>query len=306
MNLRQIEVFRAIMLAGSVTDAARLLHVSQPGVSRMLGHIELQLGMKLFERSRGRLHPTPEAQALYAEVDRVYQGVQRVDEKARDLREGKGLSLRVLASPSTALEIVPLAVSALASRFPTARIYMETQLVREMVGQLVRNEADIAVSTLPIDNALLSGDVVGRWSLACVFRRGHAFGGRRSVSLREVMSERLIAFSADTPQGQLITRWWAENDLAPRAQIEVRSGQVACALAACGAGVAIVDELTARAWNHDQLGFCRLSGSPAYDVFLVRHANATRSALALAFHQCVVEAFRLVRRTTRQASVRIS
>ena len=88
MNLRQIEVFRAIMLAGSITDAARLLHVSQPGISRMLGHIELQLGLRLFERRRGRLHPTPEAQALYAEVDRVYQGVQRVDEKARDLREG--------------------------------------------------------------------------------------------------------------------------------------------------------------------------------------------------------------------------
>ena len=79
MNLRQIEVFRAVMLAGSVTDAARLLHVSQPGVSRMLGHIEVQLGVRLFERGRGKLRPTPEAQALYAEVEHVYRGVQRID-----------------------------------------------------------------------------------------------------------------------------------------------------------------------------------------------------------------------------------
>ncbi|MBS0344432.1 MAG: LysR family transcriptional regulator, partial [Proteobacteria bacterium] len=201
MNLRQIEVFRAIMLAGSVTDAARLLHVSQPGVSRMLGHIELQLGLTLFERSRGKLRPTPEAQALFAEVERVYQGVQRVDERARDLRTGGGLTLRVLASPSTALEIVPKAVSALAQRFPTARIYMETQLVREMVAQLVRGEADIAVSTLPIDNALLTGEVVGHWSLACVFRRDHAFAGRRRVGMKDITGERLIAFSPDTPQG---------------------------------------------------------------------------------------------------------
>ena len=55
MNLRQIEVFRAVMLAGSVTDAARSLHVSQPGISRMLSHIELQLGLRLFERRKGRL-----------------------------------------------------------------------------------------------------------------------------------------------------------------------------------------------------------------------------------------------------------
>jgi DNA-binding transcriptional LysR family regulator len=59
MNLRQIEVFRAVMLAGSVTDAARSLHVSQPGISRMLSHIELQLGLRLFERHKGRLRPRP-------------------------------------------------------------------------------------------------------------------------------------------------------------------------------------------------------------------------------------------------------
>jgi DNA-binding transcriptional LysR family regulator len=299
MNLRQIEIFRAVMLAGSVTDAARLLHVSQPGVSRMLGHIELQLGFSLFERSRGRLRPTPEAQSLYAEVDRVYQGVQRVDEKARDLKNGGGLSLRVLASPSTALEIVPQAVSAMVARFPTARIYMETQLVREMVGQLVRSEADVAVSTLPIDNALLASEVVGRWSLACVFRNDHAFAGRRSVSLREVMNERLIAFSPDTPQGQVIAQWWAQNNQVPHAQIEVRSGQVACSLAACGAGVAIVDELTARAWSRDKLGFCSLGGEVTHDVFMVRHANAAQSILMLAFHRCVKEAFRLARRMAR-------
>ena len=65
MNIRQIEIFRAVMQAGSITGAAHLLHVSQPGVSRMLAHIELQLGLALFERTRGKLRPTPEAQALY-------------------------------------------------------------------------------------------------------------------------------------------------------------------------------------------------------------------------------------------------
>ena len=88
MNLRQIEVFRAVMLAGSVTDAARMLHVSQPGISRMLGHIELQLGVRLFERGRGKLRPTPEAHALYAEVEQVYRGVQRIDDRARGLKSG--------------------------------------------------------------------------------------------------------------------------------------------------------------------------------------------------------------------------
>ena len=59
MNLRQIEIFRAVMSAGSITGAARLLHVSQPSVSRMVRHLELQLGVALFERRNGRLFATP-------------------------------------------------------------------------------------------------------------------------------------------------------------------------------------------------------------------------------------------------------
>ena len=65
MNLRQIEVFQAVMQTGSTVEAARLLHVSQPGISRMLAHIELQLGLTLFERRKGKLLPTPQADALY-------------------------------------------------------------------------------------------------------------------------------------------------------------------------------------------------------------------------------------------------
>lgn len=282
MNLRQIEVFRAVMVTGSVTGAARLLHVSQPGISRMLGHIELQLGIALFERGPGKLRATPEAQSLYTEVEQVYRGVRRIDEHARSLKTGGGLVLRVLASPSTALEVVPQAVADLAREFPTARIYMETQLVREMVGQLLRHEADVAISTLPIDQAPLSSEAVGKWSLACVFGRGHAFEQRRSVSLRDMKAERMVAFSSDTPQGQLIQAWWQANGVTPQTQIEVRSGQAACALVACGAGIAVVDELTAQAWRSEKLGFCPLTRGPVHQIFAVQNDTFVQSRLAIA------------------------
>lgn len=296
MNLRQIEVFRAVMLAGSVTDAARLLHVSQPGISRMLGHIELQLGVKLFERSKGKLRPTPEAQALHAQVEHVYRGVQRIEEVARELKTGGGLALRVLASPSMALEVVPQAVAEITTRFPAARLYMETQLVREIVAQLGRGEADVAICSLPVEHALLKSEQVGEWSLSCVFAAGHPFEARRSVGLRDLMKERLIAFSADTPQGELINAWCREHGGAPDARVEVRSGQIACALAACGTGVAIVDNLTARAWRSGRLGFRPLSRGPSFPAFAVRNVNAPSSALAQALVEEVKAAFERVRR----------
>ena len=279
MNLRQIEVFRAVMLAGSVTDAARLLHVSQPGISRMLAHIELQLGLRLFERKKGRLLPTPEAQSLHEEVSEVYGGIRRVTERAEELKSGARLSLRVLASPSTALVAVPRAVAALASEYPAARIYLETLPTREMLGRLIRREADLAISTIPTDNALLASKPIGQWRLVCVFPRGHALSSKRLLRPRDVLNERLISFSRDTPQGRIIADWCASSQVEAASSVEVRSGQMACALAACGAGIAIVDDLTARACRSDELDFRPIVGSPTLGIFALAHEGFAPSML---------------------------
>jgi len=280
MNLRQIEVFRAVMLAGSVTDAARSLHVSQPGISRMLSHIELQLGLRLFERRKGKLQATPEAQALFAEVEQVYRGVARIEDCAQALKSGKMLTLRVLCSPSTGLDMVPRALTALGREFPAARLYVEVLLARDMVKRLAAHEADVAISTLAIDDPLLNARPIGQWTLAGVFPKGHPLEARRTLKPADILGERMIAFSPDTPQGRIIADWCLQHGCQPDAQTEVRAGQTACALAAAGAGVAIVDDLTARGCMTDRLSFRPIGKAPSFDVFAVTNDNFAASLLA--------------------------
>ena len=88
MSLRQIEVFRAIMMTGSISEAARSLYVAQPSVSRVLQVTESRLGFLLFERMRGRLYPTPEAKRIFEEVLRAYEGIERVESLVRSLADG--------------------------------------------------------------------------------------------------------------------------------------------------------------------------------------------------------------------------
>ena len=71
-RLRQMEVFRAVMLTGSIKAASQLLFASQPAVSRIIAHTEQTLGLTLFNRVKGKLVPTPEGEALYREVDEFY------------------------------------------------------------------------------------------------------------------------------------------------------------------------------------------------------------------------------------------
>jgi len=98
MNLRQLEVFYAIMQIGTVSGAAKNLHVSQPNVTRVLAHTEQQLGFALFERVKGRLIPTPEAQTLLPEAERVYQQLGQFRALTNKVKKGSQ-HIRIGAPP---------------------------------------------------------------------------------------------------------------------------------------------------------------------------------------------------------------
>src|SRR5262245_10941276 len=97
LNPRQIEAFRALMLTGSATSAARMIYVTQPAVSRLVRDPQQTLGLKLFERRGTRLMPTSEALSLYAEVERSFVGLDRIQQAADELRTRRAGVLRIAA-----------------------------------------------------------------------------------------------------------------------------------------------------------------------------------------------------------------
>ena len=100
MNLRQLEVFYAIMQAGSVTAAARNLNITQPAVSNVLKHAEQQLEFKLFQRIAGRLHPTPEASDLLPDVSEMFGRVGTLNRLVQDIRDGRSGRLVIATAPT--------------------------------------------------------------------------------------------------------------------------------------------------------------------------------------------------------------
>ena len=81
MDMREIQVFRAVMQAGTTSKAATLLGISQPAVSQAIRKLETSSELRLFERVRGRLVPTQEAGALMEEVDRCFAGFELIEHR---------------------------------------------------------------------------------------------------------------------------------------------------------------------------------------------------------------------------------
>ena len=118
MRLRHIEVFHAIYTTGSVTQAAQILHISQPAVSKSLAHAEQQLGFALFTRDKNKLIPTAEAQALFPEIEHLYRQLHSVKTLADNLQRHDEGMIDVAITPALGFDVIPQAIARFNDRYP--------------------------------------------------------------------------------------------------------------------------------------------------------------------------------------------
>ena len=243
-KLRQMEAFRAVMLTGSMNGAAKLLFVSQPAVSRLIAHTEQSLGLQLFERDKGKLTPTPEAQRLFEEVGPLFDEALRIDELARDLAERPEGALTLCSSPSLALNFVPPVIAQYMELYPKVRLKFHTTLLSDMAHELLGRKAELAVSVLPIDHPNLVVEPLATGEMVCILPQGHPLAARRALSLAELAECRLILYNRNIPFGQLVAAAFQRANVSWNPAVEIVRAELACALVRVGAGVAIVDEFS--------------------------------------------------------------
>ncbi|MEM5339680.1 LysR family transcriptional regulator [Paraburkholderia azotifigens] len=245
-KLRQMEVFRAVMLTGSINAAARMLYVSQPAVSKLVAHTETTLGLRLFERAKGRLIPTAEAQALFREVEQVYQSALRVDEFARALALGPASLLRVACSPSLAPAVVAPAIVELKRQLPGLSVDWHTSLMADMPLEVLSKTVDVAVTSLPIEHEHLEAVPFMRGRMVCALPPDHPLARHERISLADLKHEPMILFRRDIPFGTMIVRACQQADVELTSVVDVTRADQALALVRGGLGLAIVDEFATR------------------------------------------------------------
>jgi DNA-binding transcriptional LysR family regulator len=249
LNLRQIEIFRAVMTTGSISGASQLLFISQPAVSRLLSHSEQRVGFPLFERIKGRLYSTPEAKKLFFEVESVYQAVQRVHELAHDLSENRSGILNIVTSPSIGQMIVPQALAQFRARHADVKVTFQCLNYAHLKERILNRQADLGVLILPMSHPNIEATPLCSNPLVCVFPHDHELARHKTMTLADLRPHPLITYDAESPFGRLVGDMYARADEPLRAAIEVGSPQNACALVQVGAGVALVDEFSARSWS---------------------------------------------------------
>lgn len=241
LNLRQMDVIRTVMSAGTISSAARELSVTQPAISRMITLTEQQLRLRLFQRVRGRLHPTPEAHELLAEIERARDGVQRVNELAQALAEQRAGDLRVACSPSLAQSLVPRALARFGTEHPQVTIRLRSSLVERLVPEVLNDEVEVGVCSVPAEHPNLSVTSLCVGRMVAIVPRDSPLAARQRLSLRDLSSHPMIIVGRQMHFGRLVADAFHRAGHPFRLWADVPAAHLACALVNAGAGVAVVD-----------------------------------------------------------------
>ena len=240
MKLREIEIFRAIMLGGTITEAARILNVSQPAVSTALRHAEDRIGMRLFRREKGRVVPTPEALDLYTEVEGLFEKLSAIQKFAEDLRDTRSGLLSIASTPTLTYAFLADAITQFRHDRPAVRVLLEVTHTQRTLEQAAAGQIDLGFIHAPFENPSVRAEKLTTAEIICVLPQNHPLAELPIVGPKDICKFPLITNSRNSISPRIeeaFRKSGVERDFA----IACNHTMTVFMLVEAGAGVALVD-----------------------------------------------------------------
>lgn len=253
MRLRYIELFHAVLTAGTLTGAAKLMHISQPAASKALQQAEHQLGFALFSRVRGRLQPTEQALLLRKRIDKIFQEMLELDRLTANIGRPDSCPLRVTCTPTLAQPLLLDSTTALRKSFPSATAELFTQHSAELCESLMLHEVDIGLTLQDTGHQNLRQEALCSGRIMAIAPPGWwpAEDLGKPLPLDALAGQPMIGIAMHDALGNMLQSNLAQVEPAPNTTVRVQTYQLAHALVAQGEGLALVDPFTARCAGDD-------------------------------------------------------
>jgi len=283
LNIRQVEVFRAIMSAGSVTAAADRLNVTQPSVSKHLKLLETDLGMPLFERSGNKLVPTSEARAFYDQIERTYLGLDHLTRFADDLSNNRHGEILLAAMPLIAHSWLPDIVSRFLKEHDNVSMSLPVRSSRWITEWVAAGRVDFGIGLMSGDDTGVISQLLMSVPLVCVLPAQHALASQSVVTPSNLRGETLISLSNFDHWRLAVDAALDREHVRTLRRVETFSTYTACDLAVRGVGVAVVDAITANKYAGQGLLQRPFVPGLTFEIFLMRprHWQVPRLAESL-------------------------
>jgi DNA-binding transcriptional LysR family regulator len=203
----RLQTFLAVASHENFTAAAREVHLSQPAVSRQIAALEKALGVRLFERFGKTAHLTSAGRGLLPEFRRILGDLALVHEAVQGLETGSRGSLRIGASATPGLYLIPPALAVFQRRYPEVDLHYVVANTKRIEEMVVQNELDAGFIGGTVTEPSLRAGVLAQDEIVCFAARSHPLAGRNRIPAAEIGRETLVMREEGSATGALFKSW---------------------------------------------------------------------------------------------------
>ena len=250
MNFKALRAFQLIAERGSLSAAASNLCLSQPAVSRMIGLLEGELELRLFNRTGRALSMTKEGKLFYDTTKHILAGLEEIPRIAKEIQAGDR-HFQLLTTPRIAQAVISPALTLL--RKENLRLSCNVDVlprddlddIEDLIGA---RRVDLAIAALPVSHspAAIEYKPLFKVRLEAVVPKTHRLVARNRLTAADLAHEELIGPWQDQAWRRQMNEFLPSGGLSAKHTVETRSSLMACQMASDGAGIAFFDRLSAR------------------------------------------------------------
>lgn len=282
LNLRQIEAFKAVIENGTISRAADMMHVSQPAMSKLIGHLEFDTGLRLFDRVRGRLAPTAHGMRLYEEVGRIFAGVRQVESAVDAIRRESQGRLAIGVLPALTDTFIQRATAEFIQDHPNVFCSVHTLSSEWVVDWLIARKLDVGLVSARMDNPNVVLEPIMQLPLACILPTGHPLSAKHCVEAKDLDGVPFVAFDSGIYLSHLVADALTGHDVVPRVVMMANHASSVCEFVAAGLGVSLVHPVMLSG-ERRKLTVRRFEPEITYSFQLCRSADSRNAQIVGAF-----------------------
>lgn len=242
---RQLEAFRAVIETGQITAAATALGTTQPSISKMIADLERAAGFELLERRGRQVVPTPEALALYEEVERSFVGLAEISRVIEDIRDFRKGSLMIAGMPALALKLLPDVIAEFIAEEPGITVSLRARSSQAVMRHLSSQQFDLGFAALDSDHPAVLRRPIYTAPMRAILPPGHALAAKAVLEPADFDAQPFIALGAEIGTRSETDRVLTDAGARPRIVAEAQLSASICELVAAGAGLSIIEPVTA-------------------------------------------------------------
>ncbi len=250
MRLRQLEAFRATVIAGTVSAAAKSMRTTQPTISRLLKQLEEENSIQLFRREKGRIHLTHEGMAFYRRVDDALAAISTLRTTAEELRNDAFRDIRIMATMAVSTTIVPDIMSELMIRHPGVRAKLIALDNVSYFSAKCETEFDILIGPKIGLGATMEQIKLGEVDFVCALPKDHRLVAKPLVTVDDLNGETVISLLDDDTRTFLQhERLFQNHDVSVDIPVHCHSSATAYGMVKRGKGIGLLEPFSAAMWE---------------------------------------------------------